>query len=123
LVFPKSSLLGTIGSRRLLSNQTHGLTWWQQACLVAIFAVVFIWAVIATWVARTGNRRNTTSKEELTLRERLFELSKDVKEFLKSFGDEPEWIFTAVDKSEVVANFNSDNKERIDRSTKLKHGF
>ena len=112
-----------------VTGLTHGLSLRQQLYLSGIFAVVLIWAVIATWVhVRVADKTMSQSgtavrNEDRGLRERLFSLSKNIKEFLKSYGEEPDWDFTAVDRSEGGAKFTSDNQVRIIRCERIKHGF
>jgi hypothetical protein len=90
------------------------------------YAVVFVLSVICfVWLGGRARDAEGAVKQpaQASLRERLFSLSKNIKDFVKGFGEETEWVFTAVDKNEGHAKFVSDNKVRLERSLKIKHGF
>jgi hypothetical protein len=79
---------------------THGLMWWQQACLVAIFSVVFVWAIAATVVAREeskkqikqtkeGDNAPATTPEQPALRTRVLDLCDDLRAWRRDLGSKP----------------------------------
>jgi hypothetical protein len=95
----------------LVHRLPHTPDWLPYAAVFVLAAVCFVWL---------GSRAREPMKEAVkppmpsapaSLRERLFSLSKGIKDYLKGFGDEPEWIFTAVDRNQGHAQFAIDNKE------------
>jgi hypothetical protein len=98
---------------------TQGLHLWQQLGLTVIFVVVFVWAIVAR-VQRSRAATPNPQQNGESLRERLFALNKQIKEYVKTYGDEPQDVWHS---NMSQTEFASENKPKYDRLAKINHGF
>ncbi|HEX7287737.1 MAG TPA: hypothetical protein VF532_16230 [Candidatus Angelobacter sp.] len=98
---------------------TKGLKLWQQLGLTVIFVAPLVWAILAT-VQRSRGRTSELQPKGESLRQRLFALSRQIKDYVKSYGDEPQDIWRSnMSQTEFVW----ENKPKYDRLGKMSHGF
>lgn len=74
------------GLMTLLTILTHGLRWWQQGGLVAIYCVTFVWALLATVILM---RRSNTSEAPAPQEKKLPVAAgfQDVDEFYRNYDN------------------------------------
>jgi hypothetical protein len=94
---------------------THGLQLWQQVCLIALFGVLFCWALAATILPQVPKPSNSNVADPVrqpALGERIFTICREMSDYMEAQGARPDED-KLVAKNEDFPEFIRQYREEI----------